>query len=81
MNITTEKIIAIVRLAVTLVAMVASAFGLIVDADSLFTIVVCVAAVAAAVVSWWKNNNLTDAAAKAQEYLDQLKSGEADGDA
>lgn len=76
MNITTEKIIAIVRLAVTLVAMVASAFGLIVDADSLFTIVACIAAVVAAIVSWWKNSNITEAAARAQEYLDSLKSSE-----
>lgn len=70
-----EKIVAIARLAVMLVAAVAGAFGLTVDADSLLTIAACVVALAAGVWSWWKNNNVTEAAQIAQGYLNALKDG------
>lgn len=70
-----EKVVAIARLAVMLIAAVAGAFGLTVDADSLLTIAACVVALAAGIWSWWKNNNLTEAAQIAQGYLDALKEG------
>ena len=73
---TTERVKAIARLAVMLVAAVAGGFGLTVDADALLTIVMCAVALVAGVYSWWKNANLTKAAQEAQEYLDTIKKGE-----
>lgn len=71
----TERVTAIARLAVMLVASVAGGFGLAVDADGLYTVVACAIALAAGVWSWWKNNNVTAAAQTAQEYLDGIKRG------
>lgn len=70
-----QTIMAFVRLAVMLVATGLAVFGVTVDAESLFTIIMCVVAVVAAIVSWWKNNNVTEAASAAQKVLDELKSG------
>lgn len=70
-----QTIMAFIRLAVMLVATGLAVFGVTVDAESLFTIVMCVVAVVAAIVSWWKNNNVTEAASAAQKVLDELKSG------
>lgn len=70
-----QTIMAFIRLAVMLVATGLAVFGVTVDAESLFTIVMCVVAVVASIVSWWKNNNVTEAASAAQKVLDELKSG------
>ena len=70
---TSERVIAIVRLAVMLVAAVAGGFGLTLDPDGLATIVACAMALIAGVWSWYKNNNLTKAAQTAQHYLDAIK--------
>lgn len=70
-----QTIMAFIRLAVMLVAAGFAVFGVTVDADSLFTVVMTVVAVIAAIVSWWKNNNVTDAASSAQKVLDELKTG------
>lgn len=70
-----QTIMAFIRLAVMLVAAGFAVFGVTVDADSLFTVVMTVVAVIAAIVSWWKNNNVTDAASSAQKVLDELKAG------
>ena len=70
-----QRVTAIVRLAVMVVSAVAGGFGLAVDADSLFTVLTCVVAAVVAVWSWWANNNVTKAAQHAQEYLDALKKG------
>ena len=70
-----QTIMAFIRLAVMLIAAGFAVFGVTVDADSLFTVVMTVVAVIAAIVSWWKNNNVTDAATSAQKVLDELKNG------
>ncbi len=75
MDYTKDRIVAIVRLAVMLVSAVAGGVGLTVDSDALATIALCAIALATAVYSWWKNANLTEAAARAQEYLDEIKAG------
>lgn len=70
-----QTIFAFIRLAVMLVTAGLAIFGVTVDSDALFTIVMCVVAVVAAVLSWWKNNNVTNAATEAQKVLDELKAG------
>ena len=75
-NWNSERVVAVLRLVVMLVAAVAGGFGLTVDPDSLLTIAMCVVAGAAGVWSWWKNNNVTAGAQEAQKYLDGLKGGE-----
>lgn len=71
---TKERVVAIARLAVMLVAAVAGGFGLTVDPDALYTLAACAIALVAGVYSWWKNANLTKAAQDAQHYLDSIKS-------
>lgn len=68
-----ERIVAIVRLVVQLVSLVAGGFGLAIDPDGLGTIVACAVAFVAGVYSWWRNNNVTEAATEAQHYLDSIK--------
>lgn len=70
-----ERIVAIVRLLVMLASAVAGGFGLVIDADSLATIVACGVALVAGVYSWWRNSNITEAAIEAQHYLDSIKGG------
>ncbi len=70
---TSERVVAVVRLAVTLAASVAGGFCLTVDPDGLATIVACGVALVAGVWSWWKNNNVTKAAQDAQAYLDGIR--------
>ena len=72
---TKQTIFAFIRLAVMLITTGLAIFGVTVDADSLFTVVMCVVSVIAAVLSWWKNNNVTSAATEAQKVLDELKTG------
>ena len=68
-----ERVIAIVRLVVGLIVMAASACGLAIDADSVFTVIMCILAIAAFAYSWWKNNNITEAAQQAQNYLNAIR--------
>ena len=75
-NITKERVVAVVRLAVMLISAVAGGFGLAVDSDALLTIVLCAVALVSAIYSWWKNNNLTNAANMAQGFLDEIKRGQ-----
>lgn len=70
-----QTIMAFIRLAVMLVTTGLAMFGISIDADSLFTVVMVAVAVVAAIFSWWKNNNVTDAASSAQKVLDELKTG------
>lgn len=70
-----QTVFAFIRLAVMLITTGLTIFGVTVDANALFTVVMCVVAVVAAIVSWWKNNNVTSAATEAQKVLDELKSG------
>lgn len=70
-----QTIFAFVRLAVMLVAAGLAIFGVTVDANSLYTVVMCVVAVVAMIFSWWKNNNVTSAATSAQQVLDEMKRG------
>ena len=72
-NWTSGRVIAIVRLLVLLIAGVAGGFGLTLDPDSLATIIACLVALVAGIWSWWKNNNLTQAAATAQKYLEEIR--------
>ena len=44
--------------------------------DELYTTLSCIATVCATVWAWWKNNSFTEAAIKADEYLQELKSEE-----
>ncbi|MBX9032683.1 phage holin [Gordonibacter massiliensis (ex Traore et al. 2017)] len=74
-NWTTERVIAIARLACSLAASVAAGCGLALDADALYIGVTCVLATACYAWSWWSNNNVTKAAQDAQAYLDSLKGG------
>ena len=71
-----QRVAAIVRLAVALACAVAGGFGLAIDADSAYTAVMCVVTAVAVVVAWWKNNNVTKASQVAQGYLDEIKRGE-----
>lgn len=68
-----ERVIAIVRLVVGLIVMAASACGLAIDADSVFTVILCILAIAAFAYSWWKNNNITEAVQQAQNYLNAIR--------
>lgn len=70
-----QTIFAFIRLAVMLVTAGLAIFGVTIDADSLFTVVMCIVAVIASIVNWWKNNNVTSAATEAQSVLDELKMG------
>ena len=73
---TLERAGAILRLACTLVAGIATMLGFYTDADELFTGICCVLALACLLWCWWKNNNVTDAAIAAQAVLDSLKEGD-----
>lgn len=77
---TKDRIVAIVRLTVMLIATAAGCFGLAVDADALLTFAALAVGLVAGVVSWWKNSNMTKAAQQAQNYLDAIKKGTEDGD-
>ena len=73
---TKQRVMAVARLACTLVASVLAGFGLATDADALYCGVMIVIAAIAYAWSWWCNNNVTEAAQNAQEYLDSIKRGE-----
>lgn len=68
-----ERIIAIMRLCIMLISAIASGLGLVINTDSLFTVVACIVAFVACIWSWWKNNNITEAAQEAQLFLEAAK--------
>lgn len=72
-NWSTERIIAVTRIACTLATSIAAGFGLALDADALFTGCASLLAFVCYVWSWWSNNNISKAAQEAQKYLDRIK--------
>ena len=48
-----QTLMAFIRLAVMLVTAGLALFGVAVDADSLYVVVMCIVAVIAAIVCWW----------------------------
>lgn len=68
-----ESLKAIITLIVTVALNVANVFGYALDFDMWYQIVFSIASLIAVAWAWWKNQNVTLAAQKAQEYLDELK--------
>lgn len=68
-----ESIIAIIRIVAPLVVSVLGAAGVVLDVETVFSVLVIVAGGAVAIYTGWKNNNVTLAAQSAQEYLEILK--------
>lgn len=68
----------IVLLLVTAAANVANACGYAFDMGTVYNVVFSVASAALVAWCWWKNQNVTEAAQRAQEYLDELKGGTPD---
>jgi len=75
-----ESLKAIVMLLVTAAANVANVCGYAFDMGTAYNVVFSVASVVLVALVWWKNQNVTEAAQRAQEYLDELKKGGADGE-
>lgn len=73
-----EQVKAVIGAIVVLVVEIAGICGVALDTDTVTQVVSAAAILVAAALSIWKNFNFTEAAGKAQEYLDALKSGEAD---
>ena len=76
MNERTKAIINLVVAVLTVVNVVLQAFGITplpITEDMIYTAVSGVLAIVACVWAWWKNNNMTEAAQKAQELLNDLK--------
>lgn len=71
MNVESAK--AIVTLLVTVALNIANAAGYAFDFGTAYNVLFGVLALASVAYAWWKNQNVTDAAQKAQEYLDELK--------
>lgn len=71
-----ESLKVIVTLAVTVALNAANAAGYALDADLWFNVLFSLASAASVAYAWWRNQNVTEAAQKAQEYLDALKGGE-----
>lgn len=68
-----EEVAAAIRLVIPLLCQALAYAGYIVDADIAYEVVCEIVSLVAFVYAWWKNNNITAAAQKAQEYLDDLK--------
>ena len=73
----TQLIVRIIVSFITMINAFAATFGfspIDVDENTIYTVVSFVAMLAAWVWGFWKNNNFTEAAKKAQEHLNNLKS-------
>ena len=70
-----QTLMAFIRLACSLVTTGLALYGVSVDADALFVLVMIVVALVAYIWSWWKNNNVSAAATEAQKVLEELKQG------
>lgn len=68
-----QRVAAVVRLLVMLVAAILGGFGIAFDTESVVTIVSFGIAFLMGVYNWWKNNNVTQAAQQAQNYLDAIR--------
>ena len=73
---TKDTIIAFIRTAAALAAVIAAAFGVDIDADMIENAVMLAAAFC--VVAWgcWKDNNFTKAASEAHEFVQLFKNTE-----
>lgn len=71
MNVESAK--AIVTLIVTVALNFANAAGYAFDFGTVYNVLFSALALASVAYAWWKNQNVTEAAQKAQEYLDELK--------
>ena len=69
----TERQKAIVSAIVLLSVNLASLFGMTLDGEKVLQIVCAIATVAATLWACYKNHNVSPEAAKAQEYLNELK--------
>lgn len=63
----------IVTLVIMVALSIANAAGYAFDFGVVYNIVFGVAALVSLAYGWWKNQNVTEAAQRAQEYLDELK--------
>lgn len=73
MNINSQTVIAVVRLAVALVVAIGAMLGFAVDADMILNVALAIASIVVLVYVWWKNNNVTKAAQESQKVLDAIK--------
>ena len=71
-----ESLKAIVTLLVVVALNIANAAGYAFDFGTVYNIIFGVLALISTAWAWWKNQNVTAAAQKAQEYLDELKAEE-----
>lgn len=76
MNARTERIKAIVTIVITAAVNIANIYGYAIDAEPLVTGALSILSFITIIWSWWKNQNVTDAAVKAQAYLDGMKADE-----
>ena len=74
-----ERMKAIVSAVVIIIVQVAGYYGLTLDAGMVQDAIIIIIMLATCGYGIWKNHNFTEAAGKAQAYLDELKSG-ANGD-
>lgn len=80
-QISVDTVVRTIVLAVTLVNSVLTQLGknpLPFAEDELYSVLSSVATVAVAIWAWWKNNSFTKSAIKADEYMKELKSNEAE---
>lgn len=68
-----ETIIALIRIVAPAAAIMFTAVGFTVDADSIVTVTGVLVSAILAIYSGWKNNNVTSAAQTAQKVLDLIK--------
>lgn len=76
MNEKTKAIVTLIVAVLTVINVALQAFGFIplpITEDMIYAAVSSILAIIACVYAWWKNNNITDAAQKAQEVLNNLK--------
>jgi len=70
-----ERLKAIVTIVVTAIVNIANVYGYSVDAAPIVNVVLSILSALTIAYSWWKNQNVTDAAQRAQKYLNELKKG------
>ena len=68
-----ERTKAIITIVVTAAVNIANVCGYAFDAESWVNVVLSIGSAICIGWSWWKNQNVTDEAAQAQIYLDDLK--------
>lgn len=81
MKVKTDTIVRAIVLFITLLNQVLTMLGknpLPFAEDELYSTITAIATIAAALWAWWKNNSFTPAAIKADEYLAELKTDNAE---